>query len=328
MRPHSRTRPRGENGSYWTSYSDMMAGLMLVFALVMFFSIFQFLDLQEQKTAEIATKEAQLADQQSLLISQEAELADKEALLQISLEDLSLAQTQLDEQEELLSQSTLQLTDKQTEYDEQAKLLLAAQQSLTEQQELMDAQQVKIDNLIGIRSRIIQDLSEELRKANLDATVDRQTGAITLKGAVLFEVGSNVLSESGMELLNSFVPVYIQTLLSEENREYVGEIIIEGHADSTGNYLSNLDLSQRRALAVATYCLQDGFGGFTQTERDYMRTIVTANGRSSSNPIYNADGTENLDASRRVEFKFRLKDAEMIDEMSQILEAMPQTEED
>ena len=35
---------------------------------------------------------------------------------------------------------------------------------------------------------------------------------------------------------------------------------------------------------------------------------------------YNEDGTVNMEASRRVEFKFRLKDAEMIEEMSSILE--------
>ena len=35
--------------------------------------------------------------------------------------------------------------------------------------------------------------------------------------------------------------------------------------------------------------------------------------------IYNADGTENMDASRRVEFKFRMKDSEMIDEIRNIL---------
>ena len=56
---------------------------------------------------------------------------------------------------------------------------------------------------------------------------------------------------------------------------------------------------------------------------------MTANGRSWSDPVYNADGTVNADASRRVEFKFRLKDQEMIEEMSRILEAedMQQTDE-
>ena len=55
--------------------------------------------------------------------------------------------------------------------------------------------------------------------------------------------------------------------------------------------------------------------------------MITANGRSESQLIYNADGTENKEASRRVEIKFRLNDSEMIDSMQNIFsssEAQPQ----
>ena len=54
-----------------------------------------------------------------------------------------------------------------------------------------------------------------------------------------------------------------------------------------------------------------------QIER--LQKIMTANGRSFSNPIYKEDGTIDMDASRRVEFKFRLKDEEMVEEMVRIL---------
>ena len=50
-----------------------------------------------------------------------------------------------------------------------------------------------------------------------------------------------------------------------------------------------------------------------------LRSILTAKGRSYSDPIYGEDGKIDMDASRRVEFKFRLKDSEMIDEMRDIL---------
>ena len=54
-------------------------------------------------------------------------------------------------------------------------------------------------------------------------------------------------------------------------------------------------------------------------ELEKLREILTAKGRSYSDPIYNEDGTINMDASRRVEFKFRMKDSEMIDEIRNIL---------
>ena len=74
MRPGKKTRQRGGDNSYWTSYSDMMAGMLFVFALILFAAVYQLVDLQQKKTVELQTKEAQLSTQQRLLIDQEAEL--------------------------------------------------------------------------------------------------------------------------------------------------------------------------------------------------------------------------------------------------------------
>ena len=46
---------------------------------------------------------------------------------------------------------------------------------------------------------------------------------------------------------------------------------------------------------------------------------MTANGRAYSDPVYDSDGKIDMDASRRVVFKFRVKDEEMIEEMQKIL---------
>lgn len=307
MRPGKRMCRSGENGSYWISYSDMMAGMLFTFALILFMAVYQLVDLQQKKTIELETKEAQLSTQQSLLIDQEAELKDKE---------------------ELLATTTLMLQEQQAELEENRTALTAAQESLSlqqskieEQAALLAAQQTQIDKLIGLRSQIIEDLRDELNGAGLDAVVDRKTGAIAFTGAVLFDTGKNELKESGKALLNAFIPVYIRTLMSEEYRDYVGEIIIEGHTDTSGTYLSNLELSQQRALAVASYCLGPEMSALTDAEKELMQSILTANGRSESDPIYMSDGvTVDMDASRRVVFKFRMKDQEMIEQMSLILE--------
>ena len=306
MRPGRKMRRGGDNGSYWTSYSDMMAGMLFTFALILFAAVYQLIDLQQKKTMELQTKEAQLSTQQSLLIDQEAELKDKE---------------------QLLATTTLMLQEQQAELEENRTALTAAQQSLSlqqskieEQAALLAAQQSEIDKLIGMRSRIIEELRDELRGAGLDAVVDKNTGAIAFTGAVLFDSGKNQLKDSGKALLNAFIPVYIRTLMSEENEDYVAEIIIEGHTDTDGSYLSNLALSQERALAVVTYCLSGEMTGLSSAEKAVLQSIITANGRSYSDPVYAADGTVDKEASRRVVFKFRMKDSEMIDQMSEILE--------
>ena len=306
MRRSKKMRRGGENGSFWISYSDMMAGMLFTFALILFMAVYQLVDLQQKKTIELETKEAQLSTQQSLLIDQEAELKDKE---------------------ELLATTTLMLQEQQAELEENRTALTAAQQSLSLQQSKIDeqaallaAQQSEIDKLIGMRSRIIEELRDELRGAGLDAVVDKNTGAIAFTGAVLFDSGKNELKQSGKALLNAFIPVYVRTLMSEENDDYVAEIIIEGHTDTDGTYLNNLALSQERALAVVSYCLSGEMTGLSYAEKEVLQSIITANGRSYSDPVYAADGTVDKEASRRVVFKFRMKDSEMIDQMSEILE--------
>ena len=56
-----------------------------------------------------------------------------------------------------------------------------------------------------------------------------------------------------------------------------------------------------------------------RAQKAKLQSILTAKGRSYSDLVYDENGRENADASRRVEFKFSLKDAEMIAEMNRIL---------
>ena len=343
MRVQSRHRPRGSGGAFWTSYADMMAGLMLVFGLVMVFSIYQFSKLQEDKRVELAEKENQLTAQQDELDAKQIELDDQTAqllaaqmLLQSQQVTLSTQQVTLEEQQItldsqglLLAAIQLTLDEKQTELDlkdlelQGAQTRIdAAQISLLAQRQQLGTQQQRLEALVGVRTDIIKSLSEELRKEHLDVMVDTH-GAITMKGAVLFDHNRSVLKAEGRALLENLIPVYVRTLMQPDYRDYVAEIMIEGHADTSGTFLPNLRLSQARALAVAEYCLADGFGGLSAQEQEMLRGITTANGRSWSNPVMGMDGGVDMDASRRVEIKFRLKETEMIDEMRTILEAQP-----
>ena len=56
----------------------------------------------------------------------------------------------------------------------------------------------------------------------------------------------------------------------------------------------------------------------TSAQKQQLQKILTAKGRSYADLIY-VNGVEDAEASRRVEFKFSLKDSEMIEEMNRIL---------
>ena len=286
--------------------------------------------LDEQKT-KLEAQQTTLDEQQVALAAQQLILLNKE-------NELNSALTQLDEQKALLSEQTLTL-------EEQQKIIIAAQLALAEkeaelsqanveleskqqalanatillgqQQDAMELQQQRLDDLVGVRTKIVRDLTEALSRASLKASVDANTGDIMLESAVFFDVGKNEIKPAGREFLERFLPVYLGVLLQNEYAGYVGEIIIEGHTDTQGDYLSNLELSQERALSVATFCLESP--NLSKQQLQMLRAILTAKGRSFSDPIYDSEGKVNMDASRRVEFKFRMKDSEMIDEIRKML---------
>ena len=311
QRIHNRRAGRGSGGTgaSWISYSDMMAALLLIFVLILTYSLYQYFTMLEAKTKELNAQQLVLDQQTIDLQLAKDELDDKEARLVIIQGDLDDLKVKLEDQEKTLSDLQIVLSSKEADLE-------AATIQLQEQKDLLNAQALRIDNLIGIRTTMIQDLSSSLAAANLKAAVDPNTGDIMLDSAVFFETGSAEIRQEGKDLLDRFIPVYLDVLLRDTYSDYLGEIIIEGHTDSKGSYESNLKLSQNRALQVALYCLK--MPSLTPEQKHQLQKILTAKGRSYADLIY-VDGVEDAEASRRVEFKFSLKDSEMIDEMNRIL---------
>ena len=311
QRIHNRRASRGAQGGFsWISYSDMMAALLLIFVLILTYSLYQYFTMLETKTLELDTKNKELDQQKIALNLATDELNAKEQALIIIQTDLDNLQDKLSSQEEELNNAKATLIIQQQKLDEAAA-------KLEEQQLALASQAERIDDLIGIRTNMIRELSSSLTAANMKATVDPNTGDIVLDSSVFFETGKSTIKEEGQELLNRFIPVYLNVLLQDKYSDYLGEIIIEGHTDSTGTYESNLKLSQDRALQVALYCLN--MPGLTREQKTKLQQILTAKGRSFSDLVYDENGIEDADASRRVEFKFSLKDSEMIEEMNRIL---------
>jgi outer membrane protein OmpA-like peptidoglycan-associated protein len=110
------------------------------------------------------------------------------------------------------------------------------------------------------------------------------------------------------------------TIISDPRyRDAIEEIRIEGHTDSDGGYMFNINLSQSRAREVLNYCLK--VSDTMENSDDIMNWAlykITANGLSYSHPILNADGSENKDLSRRVEFKIRTNAEQQLEEIAKI----------
>ena len=153
-----RKRKKSEEGGFnvWRSYSDMMAGVLLLFILIMCVTLFQAqksynesikerddkIALQEQYTAEILAQQSELDEKNSKLSSQDE---------------------QLDKQKKLLAELAAQLKEQQASLDEKTSLLAT--------------QQKKIDNIIGVKADVIEALQKEFSKNNVSVDIDAQTGA-------------------------------------------------------------------------------------------------------------------------------------------------------
>ncbi len=314
----------------WRSYSDMMAGLLLLFVLVMCIS---FMEAQksyrlrlEEEASHLQTQNellAQLQERESEVDAQQLALDEQSALLKAQQEDLDeKSALVLSQQQDLADKEALVLTQQQA-LDEQSALMQKQQAALDEQESLMAEQQRKIEQIIGVKADLIAVLKDEFDQHNLSVVIDEATGSIALDSNVLFGYNESELTEEGIAMLGEVLPIYCKVLMAPQYQEYLAELSIDGYTDTTGDYMYNLQLSQERAMAVANYLFADAGAFLTEEELTNLKQKLTSNGHSMSNPVY-SDGQINMDASRRVEVRFRLKDEEMINELKQILDETQQ----
>lgn len=324
---YSRRKKSYERYNVWRSYSDMMAGLLLLFVLVMCVSFMQAQKNYQERLAEEAAHQitqnellAQIAEREDLLAGAQLELDEQSDLLASQQADLEALSALLAAQQADLDTQKALVISQQSELEQQSSLMLQQQAALDEQEQLMIAQQQKIEQIIGVKADLIADLKQQFDASNLNVIIDEANGSIALDSNILFGYNENILTEEGNSMLGELLPVYCTVLMTPAYQEYLAEISIDGYTDTDGDYLYNLQLSQERALAVANYLFSIADEFLNDEEMTSLRGKLTANGHSWSNPVYTESGEINMDASRRVEIKFRLKDEEMINEMKQILD--------
>ena len=335
----------------WRSYSDMMSGLLLLFVLIMAVCLMQAQKNYAEKLKEqakqlqtqnalnasqtqvneqadqLASQKEQLDDQAAALSALQSQLDDQASQLDTQASQLAQQQTDLEDAQAALAQRQKDLDSAQAQIDSQSaqlaqrdKDLAASQALLDEQTTLMAEQQERIDKIIGVKADLIAALNEEFQKNQIQVQIDSETGAIVLESNVLFDFNESVLLEEGTAILSQILPIYCDVLLSDEYIDYVAEIIVDGYTDTQGDYISNLELSQNRTFAVAEYLVAISSQNMSQESVSLLLEKLTANGRSMSNPVLDANGNVDMDASRRVEVKFRLKDEEMIAQLQEMIE--------
>ena len=328
--------------NFWISYADLMAGLLFVFILVLGAIVIKYLytqnNLEKEKLAlnqsqeELTNKNEVLNKLNDLLKKIENEKNELSTQLSKSNETINLNTQELQKLKDLLlgyelkEKEQLETTSKLTAELEGSKNSITLKDSeltvllnkLLEQEkahqktvEEFDITKAKIKSLTGIKINVITKLKEKLGKS---INIDEKSGAIQFSSNILFDQGAFKLKEDSKKELNNVLKKYLTTLLEDkEIRKYIHGITIEGHTNSDGSYLSNLQLSQQRALEVMQFLYESN-----TISKDLLNKYVSSSGKSSSDLIYK-NGVEDKDASRRIEIKFIIKNEEAVKELQNYL---------
>ena len=168
-----------------------------------------------------------------------------------------------------------------------------------------DLSEEELLDIAETRQSLLDSIRYQLDELGIGLMMDPDTGVISLDTSILFAGDSAELSDTGKAFLKMYVWSYAGVVTDPAFDGFISAVLVEGHTAplSGSTYESGLPLSEERADVVLKYCLSDEVG-LPAAERAALEDLLQAVGLSNSDPVRNADGTVNLEASRRVTFRF------------------------
>lgn len=306
-----------EENNFWIAYADLMAGLLFVFILLIGAIVVKYVLTQ----SDLQIIKENLQKQEERLRENKEELNQKEDILKNLSQKLNNTSSTLDDvnkQKQALEANITKLNqDLNSSLDEKDQQIFALLERLNKKDEEIkelernfDEAKSKIKELGLIKENTIKNLQA---KIDTNITLDSNTGAIVLPSEVLFDTNSFTLKAQAKENLKAILTQYFDNILKDENiLNSIENIVIEGHTDSAGSYIYNLDLSQKRAYAVMSF-----IHSFYKDPR--LQKLLMASGRSYSDVIMK-DGKEDKEASRRIEIKFNINTNNALEKVEKYLD--------
>ena len=180
-------------------------------------------------------------------------------------------------------------------------------------EEVLETQEERLKSFHALQQELINKLSDTFSEESV--SVDPNTGTLQIGSGILFGEGQATLRADSKQQLQKIFDAYVDVVLDPQFVDSIKQIEIEGHTNSNGTYLHNLELSQQRALTVMKEWLAHNGAG-----NKILQDLVIASGRSYAQLILKSDGSEDPVRSRRIEIKFRLKERELFESIYRDLE--------
>lgn len=195
---------------------------------------------------------------------------------------------------------------------EAAKVVCETVQQMVQEMNKKDVKAVqKVENT----DMKVEEIEQKQEK-QVDVEIDPFSGMAKISDMELFELNSAVLTPKGRTFLTKFLPVYFDSVMQGDLKQYVAYIVIQGHTDSQlfrgvnskqQQYMLNMNLSMNRAYNVANYVF------VLCKDKPYyqeLTKVLRVEGASFSRPIL-VNGKEDYRRSRRVELRLVLKPSKM-----------------
>lgn len=160
----------------------------------------------------------------------------------------------------------------------------------------------EIKEIADKKEDLYNDLYEEFKNNGIEVKINRATGEIAMDSTVLFGGDSAELTDEGKDFIDKFLKAYTTIIYNEKYNGFIAKTMIEGHiAPVSGTtYEGGMPLSEKRAENVKDYCLS----GETGVDISKLAPTLETVGYSQSRPVYDSDGNIDIEASRRVSFRF------------------------
>ena len=179
----------------------------------------------------------------------------------------------------------------------------------------MSVAMISITEQITETEEVKNERQDEINELLETLAIETQSfDGITLRGQVIdfgerarFDTNSHKLSEEQGELLRQFIPKVLKLARNPKGEKWLKRIVVEGFADSRGNYLYNLNLSLQRSQRVMCMLLKKEVPAeLNILDKQLVKDIFRVSGASFNALKYSEE------ESRRIELRLEFRNIDEI----------------
>ena len=195
----------------------------------------------------------------------------------------------------------------------------------SDKDKMKDIAQSYKDTKVNLNEDLHSEFLEDMKK--WDASITKDNTIVFHSPEVLFEVNKSAISEDFKAILDDFFPRYLKILISKKYKDNIQDMKVEGHTSNDWIssiskekiYLKNMQLSQKRAYIVLSYCYSLD-NDLVKQNRLWLEKYFRANGMAFAKLKYKDINSTIVDqkSSRRVEFSVQMKTEDKIYEVLKI----------